>query len=225
MGTKYNPSVVRNGLLMYLDPANYRSYSGSGITVNGLIGGIGATLVNGVGFGVTNVGNFNFDGTNDYISAPDISSLNLTNDLTAIVWFQITTFPGNDWVRVIGKGDGSNRTFGFWYYSGSPNYFLYQRFGTINVSIQNSTTLQLNTWYQGAVTSSGSTHRLYINGLEIGNSTVSSSFVSSSSLLKLGYGEIHSYHNGQISQAFIYDRGLTAQEILQNYNATKKRYL
>jgi hypothetical protein len=66
---------------------------------------------------------------------------------------------------------------------------------------------------------------LYINGLEIGNSTVSSSFVSSSSLLKLGYGEIHSYHNGQISQAFIYDRGLTAQEILQNYNATKKRYL
>ena len=225
MGIAYNTSIVSDGLVFALDAANSRSYSGSGITVNGLVSGIGATLVNGVGFGSTNGGNFNLDGTNDYIMAQDVSSLNLTSDLTAIVWFKITTFPSNDWVRVIGKGDSSNRTFGFWYYSGSPNYFLYQRYGTSNVSVQNTTTLQLNVWYQGAVTSGGSTHRMYINGLEIGNATASPPYVSSSSLLKLGYGEIHSYHNGQISQALIYDRALSAQEIKQNYNATKKRYI
>jgi hypothetical protein len=33
MGTKYNPSVVRNGLIFYLDAANTRCYSGSGNTV------------------------------------------------------------------------------------------------------------------------------------------------------------------------------------------------
>jgi len=224
MGTKYNPSIVRDGLLYYLDAANPRSYSGSGFTVNGLVGGIGATLVNGVGFGSTDNGYFNLDGTNDFILAPDIASLNLTSDLTAIVWFKIIVFPGNDWVRVIGKGDISNRTFGFWYNSGSPNVFLYQRYGASNVSILINTTLQLNTWYQGAVTSGGSSHRMYINGLEIGNSTVSPPFSSSSSLLKIGYGDVHQYHNGYISHAMIYNRALTAQEILQNYNATKKRY-
>jgi hypothetical protein len=225
MGISYNTSIVSDGLIFALDAANSRSYSGSGITVNGLVGGIGATLVNGVGFGITNGGNFNLDGTNDYIMAQDVSSLNLTSDLTAIIWFKITTFPGNDWVRVIGKGDITNRSFGFWYNSGSPNVFLYQRYGTSNVSILISTTLQLNTWYQGAVTSGGSTHRMYINGVEIGNATTTPPFNSSTSLLKLGYGDVHQYHNGQISQALIYDRALSAQEIKQNYNATKKRYI
>jgi hypothetical protein len=35
-----------------------------------------------------------------------------------------------------------------------------------------------------------------------------------------------SYHfNGRIAFVKIYNRALTAQEVLQNYNATKKRYL
>ena len=42
MGTKYNPSIVRNGLVYALDAANTRSYSGSGLTLYELkTGGIG----------------------------------------------------------------------------------------------------------------------------------------------------------------------------------------
>ena len=223
MGIDIGPIKITDNLIFQLDAANARSYSGSGITINGLVGGIGSTLVNGVGFGSTNLGYFIFDGTNDYILAPDISSLNLTSDLTAIVWFKIISLP-SDWVRVIGKGDSTNRTFGFWYFGGNPNYFLYQRYGTSNVIILISTTLQLNTWYQGAVTSAGSTHRMYINGVEIGNVTASPPFVSSSSLLKMGYGEIHQYHNGYISHSLVYNRGISATEIFQNYHATKGRY-
>jgi hypothetical protein len=65
---------------------------------------------------------------------------------------------------------------------------------------------------------------MYINGVEIGNVTASPPFVSSSSLLKMGYGEIHQYHNGYISHSLVYDRGISATEILQNYHATKGRY-
>jgi hypothetical protein len=43
--------------------------------------------------------------------------------------------------------------------------------------------------------------------------------------LKVGYGEAHTYHNGRIGLYRIYNRALTAQEVLQNYNATKKRYI
>jgi hypothetical protein len=44
MAVGYNPSIVSDGLVYFIDPANLRSYSGSGVTVNGLMSGLGATL-------------------------------------------------------------------------------------------------------------------------------------------------------------------------------------
>jgi len=223
MGTKYNPRIVTNNLTSYLDAGNPRSYSGSGITVNGLIGGIGGTLVNGIGFSSSNSGTFVLDGTNDYINE-DTTSFDLTGDLSAEVWFNLSA-TANDWVRVIGKGDASNRTFGFWYNTPAAA-FLYQRFAASgNVSGNYSISIQTNTWYHVIVTSSGSTHKIYLNGLDIQTQTGAGPFLSSSSTLKVGYGEIHTYHNGRIGLYRIYNRALTAQEVLQNYNATKMRYV
>jgi hypothetical protein len=223
MGTKYNPSVVRNGLLICVDPANISSYSGTGFTARGLVSGIGATLVNGIGFSSSNSGAFILDGSNDYING-DTTSFDLTGDLSAEVWFNLSA-TANDWVRVIGKGDGSNRTFGFWYNTPTAA-FLYQRYAASgNVSGVYSISIQTNTWYHVIVTSSGSTHKIYLNGSDIQTQTGAGPFLSSSSTLKVGYGEIHTYHNGRIGLYRIYNRALTAQEVLQNYNATKKRYL
>jgi len=93
MGTKYNPSIVRDGLVYYIDAANTRSYSGSGNTINGLVGGIGGTLVNGVGFTATNNGSFIFDGTNDYIDLGDKFDMGLSS-FTFCTYFKLsaTTF-------------------------------------------------------------------------------------------------------------------------------------
>ena len=44
MGIDYNNVIVTDGLSVYLDTANPRCYSGSGITVNGLVGGIGGIV-------------------------------------------------------------------------------------------------------------------------------------------------------------------------------------
>ena len=223
MGTKYNPSAARNGLLICVDPANISSYSGTGFTVRGLVSGIGATLVNGIGFSSSNSGTFILDGSNDYIDG-NTTSFDLTGDLSAEVWFNLSATAA-DWVRVIGKGDGGGRSFGFWYNTGS-SVFLYQRYGASgNVGSLYGTSIQLNTWYHVIVTSSGSTHKLYLNGLDVQTQTGAGPFNSSNSTLKLGYGEVHTYHNGRIGLYRIYNRALTAQEVLQNYNATKKRYI
>jgi hypothetical protein len=223
MGTKYNPSAARNGLLICVDPANISSYSGTGFTARGLVSGIGATLVNGIGFSSSNSGTFILDGANDYING-DTTSFDLTGDLSAEVWFNLS-ITANDWVRLIGKGDGSNRSFGFWY-SNPGSVFLYQRYGASgNVGSVYGISIQTNTWYHVIVTSSGSTHKLYLNGVDVQTQTGAGPFYSSSSPLKIGYGEIHTYHNGRIGLYRIYNRALTAQEVLQNYNATKKRYI
>jgi hypothetical protein len=44
MGTFAGPAIVMNGLVVYIDAANIKSYSGSGLTVDGLIGGIGGSF-------------------------------------------------------------------------------------------------------------------------------------------------------------------------------------
>lgn len=223
MGLKHHPRAVTNGLLICVDPANISSYSGTGLTARGLVSGIGATLVNGIGFSSSNSGTFILDGSNDYING-DVTSFDLTGDLSAEIWFNLSATAG-DWVRVIGKGDVSNRTFGFWY-NNTEQCFLFQRYGTTNnVSSTYSITVQTNIWYHVILTSNGSTHKLYLNGADVQTQTGAGPFFSTSSTLKVGYGEIHTYHNGRIGLYRIYNRALTAQEILQNYNATKKRYL
>ena len=223
MSTKYNPRAVTNGLVICTDPANINSYSGTGLTIRGLVSGIGATLVNGATFNSSNNGIFVFDGTNDFILG-DSTSIDFTNDLSAEIWFNISGTVA-DWVRVIGKGDSSNRSFGFWYNTGI-NVFLYQRYGASStVSSTYSISIQTNNWYHVIVTSSGSTHKLFINGSEVQSQSGSGPFYSSSSPLRIGYGEIHSYLNGKTGFYRIYNRALTNQEVLQNYISTKKRYV
>ena len=223
MGTKYNPSATRNGLLICVDPANPSSYSGSGLTATGLVSGIGATLVQGVSFSTENSGTFVLAGGTAYLNG-NVTSFDLTGDMSAEIWFNLSATAG-DWVRVIGKGDSTNRSFGFWYNTGA-SVFLHQRYGASStVSTVYNISIQTNTLYHVIVTSNGSTHKLYINGIDVQTQTGAGPFYSSSSTLKVGYGEIHTYHNGRIGLYRIYNRALTAQEVLQNYNATKKRYV
>ena len=88
MGIAYNTSQVTDGLVFAIDAANPRSYSGSGITVNGLVSGLGGTLINGAGFTSTNSGSFVFDGTNDYMYLPAISQNNGASQLTWCAWMK-----------------------------------------------------------------------------------------------------------------------------------------
>jgi len=93
MGVKSGPRIVKDGLVFDIDAAVIRSYSGSGLTANGLVAGLGATLVNGVGFGSTNNGYFIFDGSNDYINAGNDTSIQISSG-TISAWAR-TSSPGS----------------------------------------------------------------------------------------------------------------------------------
>ena len=113
MGLDHSPNIVTDGLVFYLDAGNSRSYSGSGITVNSLIGGLGCTFVNGVGFTTTNNGSFVFDGTNDYISIgtqPMIDGYQLPVTLSG--WFKISSYKLN---TICGVYNGFANVYNFKY--------------------------------------------------------------------------------------------------------------
>lgn len=223
MATYYTPKIVTDSLVLALDAANPKSYIGSGTSWNDLSGNSGTgTLTNGPTFSSTNNGIIQFDGVNDYINGVNNSTVSTTGDMTAEVWFSVSSTPG-DWVRVFGKGDNTNRTFGLWINVGSA-LFLYQRYGTSGISIQLSQTVSLNTWYHMVGTSGGTNHILYLNGVQVQSGTGGPTFYSSTDPYTVGYAGFHTYIQGYVASAKLYNRALTSSEVLQNYNAVKSRF-
>jgi hypothetical protein len=224
MGTEYNPRVVSNDLLIYFDAANTRSYIGSGTTVNGLIGGIGVTLVNGVGFGSTNTNYFILDGTNDNIpfSLPTYGST-----LTIEMWARIKLFGG-------GMIYGFN-LYDVWTANGAMgfNTASSDQYGLTSSQVTNLGLL--NQWkhyiFEMRSDVSYTNNKIYINGASQSLSQVSGTENSSNRTFNNGLGRISSwladnnyYIAMDLSQFRIYNRALTATEVLQNYNAAKRRY-
>lgn len=243
MGLKHHPRVVTNGLIYYLDAANTRSYSGSGNTAYGLIGGINATLVNGVGFSSANNGNFFFDGTNDQISTADID-LTYTNKVTVSCWVKVLNYRevssssnivfefSSDFNSYTGSfvaafADGSG------IYSNLYPVVLGIRSPGYNLAGYSKTLVNDLSWHHWScifdTSLSGNENTLYIDG--VSRTSISTPIQSDNSSnfgnYKLYIGNRDSSSipaNCNIAQIQVYNRALSAQEVLQNYNATKKRY-
>jgi hypothetical protein len=216
MGLAHSPSIISDGLVFYLDAANRRSYSGSGLTIYDLYAGSGSTLINGVGFSSLNSGFLSFDGTNDYISFGRRADLQGTN-ITLSAWAKFGSLTSGDVAILFGWTDGTNWRQGFGlgtYVDGIRSYLA---------SIEYKASL--NTWYYIATSSIGGSNNLYINGIGVSSSNVSIVYASSN-LLVAGWGGpgYGSYSNCNVALATIHNRALSATEILQNYNATRKRF-
>lgn len=225
MGIAYNSSIVTSGLVLCLDAGNRRSYPGSGTLWYdaSTTGGNNGTLVNGPVYNSANGGYLDFDGVDDYISSTSTSTTDLTGTMTCECWFKLDA-TASDWVRPFGKGDSTNRTYGLWYNTTS-NIFLYQRYGTSNFGVTYSATVSTGVWYQMVGVSSGTSQALYLNGTSVGTTTSgSSTFYSSSEGYRVGGANFHTFHNGPISVVRLYNVALTADQVLQNFNAIRGRY-
>jgi hypothetical protein len=226
MPNYYGPRIVTDGLVLCLDAGNSKSYSGSGTAWTDLSGNNNSgTLTNGPTFSSTNGGAIGFDGSNDYINGVHNAQVDLTGNMTAEAWFYISsnTF---DWVRVFGKSDAvnnTNRTYGLWYNIGG-SAFLYQRYGSSAINAQATRTVSTNTWYHMVGTSNGTSHVLYLNAQIAASGTAGSTFYSTTTPYTVGFAGFHARLSGYVSSVRLYNRALSAAEVLQNYNTTKGRF-
>ena len=216
MGVKVGPRIIQNGLILDVDAAVPRSYSGTGLTANGLIGGIGGTLVNGVGFGTTNNGFFTFDGSNDYINFGNSSTLQQSSG-TLSAWTK-TSAPGGSYRGIIAK----QGAYGLFYVTGQ--LWIYDwgaDFGrSTGIDIADNTWKNVVLTYQSGV-SNGTF--IYLNGVSVLTTTITV-LNQINNLFGGAEANASQYAACQISSFNMYNRALTAQEVLQNYNATKGRY-
>ena len=224
MGLDHSPIIVTDGLSLYTDAVNTRSYVGSGTSVNGLVSGIGLTLVNGVGFGTTGTKYFILDGTNDNIT---FSTPNPGTILSIELWAKIKLFNG-------GMIFGFN-LYDVWTADGRIGFNTAQgdQYGISSTQVTNLELLNQWKHYVFEMRSDVpyTNNKIYINSQNQSLSQLLGSEDSSNRNFNSGNGRISSWLNDNnynipmdLAQFRVYNRALTSQEIVQNYNATKKRY-
>jgi hypothetical protein len=236
MATLYSPRIVTDGLVLYLDAANYRSYPGSGTTWTDVSGnGNNGTLTNGPIFDTANGGNFSFDGVDDFVDIPR-TNIDYTplDSFTMGVWAKVDgvsgdfTFARN--TTVFGRGDTAN-SFGIGMERDTSNVFRW-RVGSRAVSFI-ATNINYVVGRLDYITFSYTPtfQRTYQNGNFIASQDTSGGTGGSFAALDYAIarnravpGGNSAWMQGNVYLAHMYNRELTAAEVLQNFNATRSRF-
>jgi hypothetical protein len=220
MAGSSGPDLVQNGLVLALDAADKNSYSGTGTSWGDLSGNANTgTLTNGPTFSGGNGGSIVFDGTNDYINIPNNSSFNVTDNISVEMWVRIETTQSNNLGFLIKYANG----YLFYVINGKFRFDSRNGDGTYYITI-GTTNIQDGVWKYLVGQKSGLSYIIYVNGVLEGSTTANSvGNIASNVDLRLGTDD-STYLNGRIGTFKIYNRVLSASEILQNYNVQKTRF-
>ena len=214
--------IVSDGLVLYLDAANRKSIvSGSSVWRDLSGNNNSGSLVNGPTFNSANGGSIVFDGVDDKVTFPN-NTFTTSAGVTVEVWFK--TSSGTKYQDIFDLAD----VYGIWIvtnFSGAGTGKIVTGFNTTTGYI--SSNYVANNWYQVVLAGTGTSNYQYINGVLTG--TASQPVTTSINLNTARIGNVDGdraaeYFVGNVSSLKIYNRNLTPQEILNNYNVTKKRF-
>jgi len=212
------PNIVTDGLMLYLDAANTKSYvSGSTVWDDLSSNELNNTLFNGPTFSSLNGGGIVFDGTNDYSTIGSSTLLDITGNLTVCSWVRPSSFSNQG--NIVAKNGNSGYRMRF---QSGGTFWLYAN----GNSITSPSTYSINNWFHAVGVFSSSGLRMYINGVLV-QSNVNAFNPSYASLSNFYIGSLNTTlerFQGTISVINVYNRALSAIEILQNYNTTKTRF-
>jgi hypothetical protein len=178
-----------------------------------------ATLVNGPTWGTGKAGNaVSLDGSNDYVSLPT-GSLSSLSDFTLATWVYLDT-TGN-WRRIFDFGSSTtvNMFLTPQSSSGAIRFAITTSGSSGEQRLNGTAALATGTWKHVAVTLSGSTGTLYVDGVQVGQNTsltLKPSSLGSTTNNWIGRSQYSgdAYLDGQIDQFRIYNRALSAAEVL-----------
>ena len=239
MALVHSPKIVIDNLLFYVDAANTKSYPGTGTSWSDLSGnGHNGELENSPTYtsGVSDY--FTFDGTNDYVDFGENSDYGLGTDPFSIeMWFtrngsQSTYASLVSLTKNVTEGHTQASTFQF---ECKDDTSFKMRMNLKNASASTveqefDTVIPSQTWTHVVYVKEGTGAnqvKCYINGV-VESSTFQIDFTLTNSNPRIYVAcnrAANNYHKGKISQCKLYkNKGLTAAEIKQNFDALKGRY-
>jgi hypothetical protein len=210
--------IIQDGLKLWLDASDPSSYPGTGTTWYDLSGNDNnGTMVNGV---VPLSNAMSFDGANDYVNCGSNTIL-VNSSVVCSLWFKTIT---TGIQRIIFKSKDNSNV--------NPAYELYIISGVLHFNLNGTgaitVPISINTWYNvaGVYDYVNKKQRLCLNGIFITETT--KDIILPITEYPLGIGRNVYYTDypfiGLINDIAIYNRALTADEVLQNFNSTRYKY-
>lgn len=223
--------IVTDSLILYLDAANINSYvpiagstSATWVDISKL--NTSSTIGNSPIYTSEYGGGLIFNGIDTYvlIGTDQNYYFNLTKPYTISVWFKLKTFQITGLVNRYNKNVVGNYFVKIGY-----NTIMYNRevspFNLFSNSIFN-----LDVVYNSTVVYDGTRQKIYINGV-LESQQLSGNIAQNQSNINLYIGcsqtsgNRSEFFNGTIYNVKIYNKGLSADEVLKNYNALKNRFV
>jgi hypothetical protein len=233
MGCSSGPDVVEDGLVLCLDAASKRSYSGSGTTWIDTVGGNNGTLTNGPTFSSENGGSIVFDGSDDRVEISDSDLFSFVGSAFSLsVWLKTSSTISSS-KGFISKGNTLTAgEYVFHSYNDIVAFRLTDNSTGAYRGVSANSAIDQGVWANFVAVSDGTQEisgmSIYKNGVLLSVSDNSGgSFTgvqNTSTPLKIGARSNSEIFAGNIALSLVYNRALTADEIRRNYLSTKERY-
>jgi len=237
MSLSHGVSTVTDALILHLDAANKRSYSGSGTTWNDISGNSrNSNLFNGPSYSSTNNGYFSFDGTNDMAEISSALKWSANGSvgfqtMTIDIWVNSTDTAG----KIISKPWNGSGEYNFWI---DPSHFRAHITSGAN-QINFGRNVCNGTWTNIVCWINSTNFGYYINGNEYSGSTthgltgaaasVGDANLTGALMTLYPYGDAWAGNAsfstlGNLAICKIYNRVLSSSEVLKNFNALRGRF-
>jgi hypothetical protein len=235
------PNIVTDGLVLYLDAANVKSYPGSGTVWRDLSGNNNHFTLYNLPTFINNT--IILDGTNDYIGSINNLNLSNTNAVTVLMYVKPTTYGTSAKILYELSTNFNSRTDSFIStFSDNSAGQDYQVIASLkgnvgyNLASYNKTMLNDLQWHQHTVihNTNQPTTEVLIYGNGQSGPVIQNPITGYSSNNTNNFGNQPFYIGSRagtslftpisIGSIQMYNRALSAQEILQNYNSTKSRF-
>ena len=153
-----------------------------------------------------------FNGSTDYVAAPDSPSLDINGDqLSIVAWINGDAWPAaNHIVRKIAD-QGTGHIYVFRVQPETMRIYLMTDAG--ETQIDGVTPLPTNEWSHVALAYDGAEAQIYVNGELDGSAAVSGNLVQSDNEVRIGRGEPAGYFQGMIDEVAIFGTALTEKDI------------
>jgi len=185
----------------------------------GWTGGVGSPL-GGLGIG--------FDGSNDNLTVGNRAGLSVTGDLTIAAWIYPTASPSGTHFGIFTKGPiGTEITYSLVLInvSRAPRLARWNS-GLGLAEVTSATSIALNTWTRVGVTVVGTTATFYLNGKAGTTGTTRNPAAANTASLEVGGSSNGNnfWYTGSLDDVSLWNRGLSASEMNDDYRLGLARY-
>jgi hypothetical protein len=230
MATNTGPNIVQDDLILNLDAGNIKSYPGSGTTWTDLTGYQNGTLT-GQTYDSANFGSIVFNGANSQVVNVGSSNQYFYGGNLNITFEAWVKSPG------LAVGKTVNGIFSFSY----GNLLYMSSDGNITFGIYNQAAnawgyfaatsglnLLDNNWHHVVGTMTSTTGSIYTDGVlrtsGAGTHTGTNIWIGMGAQIGNNQNDAYYHFNGNIAVARFYRRALTANDVSNNFNASRNRF-